>query len=57
VSVTSADLDSAVVDAAINAYAGTGKPYIEISGLWIYGANTLDIHQLGECVTRGVAVR
>ena len=37
---TSADLDSAVVDAAIDAYAGTGKPYSEISGLWIYGANT-----------------
>ena len=37
---SSADLDSAVVDAAINAYAGTGKPFIEISGLWIYGANT-----------------
>jgi len=37
---TSADLDSAVVDAAIDACAGTGKPYIEISGLWIYGANT-----------------
>jgi nucleoside-diphosphate-sugar epimerase len=37
---SSADLDSAVVDAAIDAYAGTGKPYIEISGLWIYGGNT-----------------
>ena len=37
---TSADLDSAVVDAAIEAFAGTGKPYIHISGLWIYGANT-----------------
>jgi nucleoside-diphosphate-sugar epimerase len=37
---TSADLDSAVVDAAIDAYAGTGKPYIEISGTWAYGANT-----------------
>ena len=37
---TSAELDSAVVDAAIDAYAGTGKPYIEISGLWVYGANT-----------------
>jgi uncharacterized protein YbjT (DUF2867 family) len=37
---TSADLDSAVVDAAIDAYAGTGKPYIHISGIWIYGANT-----------------
>ncbi len=37
---TSADLDSAVVDAAIEAFAGTGKPYIQISGLWIYGSNT-----------------
>jgi nucleoside-diphosphate-sugar epimerase len=37
---TSANLDSAVVDAAIDAYAGTGKSFIEISGLWIYGANT-----------------
>ena len=37
---TSADLDSAVVDAAIDAYAGTGKPYLEISGVWVYGANT-----------------
>ena len=36
---TSADLDSAVVDAAIDAFAGTGKPYIHISGLWIYGNN------------------
>ena len=37
---TSADLDSAVVEAAIDAYAGTGKAYIEISGQWVYGANT-----------------
>ena len=37
---TSADLDSAVVDAAVDAYAGTGKPYIQISGIWVYGANT-----------------
>ena len=37
---TSADLDSAVVYAAIDAFAGTGRPYIQISGLWIYGANT-----------------
>jgi nucleoside-diphosphate-sugar epimerase len=37
---TSADLDSAVVDAAIDAYAGSGKAYIEISGQWVYGANT-----------------
>lgn len=37
---TSADLDSAVVDAAIDAYAGTGKAYIEISGTWVYGSST-----------------
>ncbi len=37
---TSADLDSAVVDAAIEAFAGTGKPYLHISGAWIYGDNT-----------------
>jgi nucleoside-diphosphate-sugar epimerase len=36
---TSADLDTAVVDAATDAFAGTGKPYLQISGLWIYGAN------------------
>jgi nucleoside-diphosphate-sugar epimerase len=37
---TSADLDSAVVDAAIEAFDGTGKPYLHISGVWIYGTNT-----------------
>ncbi|MFC1406451.1 MULTISPECIES: NAD-dependent epimerase/dehydratase family protein [Streptacidiphilus] len=36
---TSAGLDSAVVDAVIDAYAGTGKPYLQISGLWVYGDN------------------
>ena len=36
---TSANLDSAVVDAAIDAFTGTGNPYIHISGLWIYGNN------------------
>jgi nucleoside-diphosphate-sugar epimerase len=36
---TSADLDSAVADAAIDAFAGTGKPYAHISGVWIYGSN------------------
>jgi nucleoside-diphosphate-sugar epimerase len=36
---TSADLDSAVVDAVIEAFAGTGKPFVQISGLWIYGTN------------------
>jgi nucleoside-diphosphate-sugar epimerase len=38
---TSANLDSAVADAAIEAFAGTEKPYILISGLWIYGNNPL----------------
>jgi nucleoside-diphosphate-sugar epimerase len=37
---TSADLDSAVVDAALEAFDGTGKPYIQISGLWVFGDNT-----------------
>ena len=37
---TSADLDSAVADAAIEAYAGTGKPYVHISGAWVYGNHT-----------------
>ena len=37
---TSANLDSAVADAAIDAFAGTGKPYIHISGVWVYGANS-----------------
>jgi nucleoside-diphosphate-sugar epimerase len=37
--VTSANLDSAVADAVIGAYTGTGKPYLQISGLWVYGAN------------------
>lgn len=36
---TSADLDSAVVDAVIEAFGGTGKPYVPISGLWVYGNN------------------
>jgi nucleoside-diphosphate-sugar epimerase len=36
---TSADLDSAVVDAAIEAFDATGKPYAQISGLWAYGNN------------------
>jgi nucleoside-diphosphate-sugar epimerase len=37
---TSADLDSAVVDAAIDAFGTTGKPFLAISGLWVYGSNT-----------------
>jgi nucleoside-diphosphate-sugar epimerase len=36
---TSADLDSAVVDAAIEAFDDTGSPYLHITGAWVYGAN------------------
>ena len=36
---TSADLDAAMTDAAITAFAGTGKPYVPVSGIWIYGAD------------------
>ncbi len=37
---TSARLDSAFADAATSAFAGTGRPYLHISGDWIYGNNT-----------------
>jgi nucleoside-diphosphate-sugar epimerase len=37
---TSAALDSAVLDAAIDAYGTSGKPYVPISGAWVYGNNT-----------------
>lgn len=37
---TAAKLDSAVADAAIEGFADSGKPYLHISGLWIYGSNS-----------------
>src|SRR5260221_11729147 len=37
---TSANLDAAVADAAIEAFTGTGKAYIHISGIWVYGDNS-----------------
>jgi len=37
---TSADLDSAVAEGAIDAFAGTGKPYVHIGGAWVYGNNS-----------------
>jgi nucleoside-diphosphate-sugar epimerase len=37
---TSANLDAAVVDAVTGAFGGTGRPYLHISGEWIYGPNT-----------------
>jgi nucleoside-diphosphate-sugar epimerase len=29
-----------MVDAAIDAFAGYGKPYLQISGLWVYGSDS-----------------
>jgi nucleoside-diphosphate-sugar epimerase len=37
---TSAGFDSAVFEAAIEAYANSGKPFVPISGIWVYGNNT-----------------
>jgi nucleoside-diphosphate-sugar epimerase len=37
---TSAAFESAVFDAAIDAYANSGKPFVPISGVWVYGNNT-----------------
>lgn len=37
---TSAAFDSAVFDAAIDAYGASGKPFVPISGVWVYGNNT-----------------
>jgi nucleoside-diphosphate-sugar epimerase len=37
---TSANLDSAVADTAIEAFTGTDKAYLHISGQWVYGDNT-----------------
>jgi nucleoside-diphosphate-sugar epimerase len=37
---TSAKLDSAVVDAALEAFGANEKPYAHISGLWVFGSNT-----------------
>jgi nucleoside-diphosphate-sugar epimerase len=36
---TSADLDMAVVDAAIESFGGSGKAYLHVTGAWVYGAN------------------
>jgi len=34
-----ADLNDAVIDAAINAFSGTDKPFILTGGIWTYGSN------------------
>ena len=43
---TSAGLDSAVVDAVTDAFGGTGKPYLHISGLWVYGETPPSVRRL-----------
>ncbi|WP_375486579.1 NAD-dependent epimerase/dehydratase family protein [uncultured Jatrophihabitans sp.] len=35
---TSADFDAAVVQAALTAYSGTGKPYVHTGGVWVWGS-------------------
>ena len=37
---TSAELDQATLDGVIEAFDGSGNPYIQIGGLWAYGNNT-----------------
>jgi nucleoside-diphosphate-sugar epimerase len=37
---TAADVDATVATAAVQAFAGTTKPYVHTSGLWIYGSGT-----------------
>src|SRR5271155_5240717 len=39
---TSADFESAVLDAAIDAYGTSGNPFASISGAWVFG-NNMDI--------------
>lgn len=51
---TSADLDSAVADAAIDAFAGTGKAYLHISGVWVYGGRLVHHRRVPrECACDG----
>jgi nucleoside-diphosphate-sugar epimerase len=37
---TSVDFDTAVVNAAVAAYRGTGKPFVHTGGVWVYGAGS-----------------
>jgi nucleoside-diphosphate-sugar epimerase len=39
---TDADSDAAVLDAVLGALAGTGRPYVHTSGVWIHGDGVLD---------------
>lgn len=37
---TAADLDDAVIDAAISAFADTNRPFVHTGGIWSYGDNS-----------------
>jgi nucleoside-diphosphate-sugar epimerase len=37
-----AERDAALLDAVLPALAGTGKPYVHTSGVWIHGSGTVD---------------
>jgi nucleoside-diphosphate-sugar epimerase len=39
---TNAEVDAGVVDTVLATLAGTGKPYVHTSGVWIYGSGVLD---------------
>ena len=37
-----AERDAALLDAVLPALAGTGKPYVHTSGVWVHGSGTVD---------------
>jgi nucleoside-diphosphate-sugar epimerase len=39
---TDHQLDAALLDAVLPALAGTGKPYVHTSGVWVHGSGTFD---------------
>jgi nucleoside-diphosphate-sugar epimerase len=39
---TSAQVDEGVIDAVLGALAGTGKPYVHTSGVWVHGSGQVD---------------
>jgi nucleoside-diphosphate-sugar epimerase len=39
---TSAQVDAGVIDAVLGALAGTGKPYVHTSGVWVHGSGEVD---------------
>jgi nucleoside-diphosphate-sugar epimerase len=39
---TSAEVDAGVIDAVLGALAGTGKPYVHTSGVWVHGSGEVE---------------